>query len=39
MIRFLFALPFRTGFAFAAPSFTVKVFKFFRFNLLPMSGI
>ena len=39
IIRFFFALNIRTGFARAELSVIVKVFKFFPFNPLPMSGI
>jgi hypothetical protein len=39
MIRFAFALYVRTAFALALPGVSVKVSKFFRFNLLPERGI
>ena len=39
IIRFLFASYMRAGFAPGRSSVTVTVLKFFRFNLLPMSGI
>jgi hypothetical protein len=35
----LFALEVRAGFAFGDGIVNVEVFKSFRFNLLPMSGI
>jgi hypothetical protein len=39
LIRLLFALNIRTGFALRGVIVSDKVFKSFRFNLLPMSGI
>jgi hypothetical protein len=39
MIRLLFAQNVRTGFALRDVIVSDKVFKSFRFNLLPMSGI
>jgi hypothetical protein len=39
MIRLLFALNIRTGFALRDAIVSDKVFKSFGFNLLPMSGI
>lgn len=39
IVRFLFALYVRTGFASTCVSVIVKVLKFFAFNLLPFSSI
>jgi hypothetical protein len=39
LVRILFVLNFRTGFAQRQTIVSDKVFKSFRFNLLPMSGI
>jgi hypothetical protein len=39
IIRVLFALDVRTGFALCGGTVNDKVFKSFSFNLLPMSGI
>jgi len=39
IIRFVFALHVRTGFALLMPGVSVKVPKFFRFNLLPLRRI
>jgi len=39
MIRFRFAMAFRTDFAFAYARVIVKVIKFFPFNHLPLHSI